>query len=129
MMERAWVKVLAVVIPLLLLAAKEWANRGQGPVLISPFKMARVAAAIAAHGADLVTEKPMAARLSEARQMVRAADGAGDLLGVDPGFELDWRSNLDRNLVRPRSSPRSVFQLEKPVNSHGDYRDSQVLCQ
>src|SRR5215472_11206732 len=42
-----------------------------------------VAQAAAAKGAHLVTEKPMAARLDEARSMVRAADAAGVKLMVN----------------------------------------------
>jgi predicted dehydrogenase len=42
-----------------------------------------VGAAVAAHGAHLVTEKPMAARLDDARLMARAADEAGVKLMVN----------------------------------------------
>src|SRR5207253_5062555 len=42
-----------------------------------------VGAAIAAHGAHLVTEKPMAARLADARHMADAAENAGVRLMVN----------------------------------------------
>ena len=49
-----------------------------------------VAEAIAAHGAHLLTEKPMAASLAEARRMARAAEAAGVTLMVN--WPTTWSS-------------------------------------
>src|SRR5262245_20016171 len=51
-----------------------------------------VAEAIAAHGANMVTEKPMAASLPEALRMARAATAAGVTLAVN--WPTTWSSSV-----------------------------------
>ena len=53
---------------------------------------AEVAEAIAAHGANMVTEKPMAASLDEARRMAEAARAAGVALMVN--WPTTWSSAI-----------------------------------
>ncbi len=85
---------------------------------------AEVAEAIAARGAHMLTEKPMAAGMAQAREMVAASERAGKLYMVSQSRRYDPNLHAMRRLVEEHVGDLGILNSDFYIGAHfGGFRD------